>query len=91
MLAHSLEIAMLNFASFSSDSSLFESWKDSRRIQAQIYLGPERVGVLDHKPMFVELRWVGCNKARESLACGVDHEQIAIWPVIPSEANVAAH
>src|SRR5215468_259223 len=47
-----------------------------------------RVREFDGKAVFVVLRWVCRNKARKTLACGVDHEQVTIGAVIPTQPNI---
>src|SRR5262249_8008280 len=49
-----------------------------------------RIGEFNRETIFVELRRVRRNEAGKTLTGGVDHEKIAIRPVIPAQPNVSA-
>src|SRR5215467_4082284 len=43
---------------------------------------------LDGKAIFVVLRRVCGDQTGEPLACRIDKEQIAVWPIVPPQADV---
>ncbi len=49
-----------------------------------------RVGVLYGKAIFVELWRISCDQTGELLAQSVDHVQVTVRAIIPSQANVGA-
>src|ERR1700693_4798672 len=51
---------------------------------------PPGVRVFDGEAVLVELRWVRCNQASETLTCRVNNVQITIGAVIPAQANIRA-
>jgi len=49
----------------------------------------EMSSVLDHESILVKLRRIGRSQAGKLLAGGVDHVQIAIGAIVPSEPYIA--
>src|SRR5437588_6148871 len=52
--------------------------------------GVERVGVLDYEPVFVKLGRIGRCQAGEPLPSRVDNVEVAVGPVIPTQAEISA-